>query len=349
VEGREIGHLTGGGMSANQPAAPQRPIVIQTLWRTCGTYLAFMLRERNQTALFYEPLHEDYSKFTFQQWNTFARQGAGIPRGHPRKAFHYLTDFPFVAGAGVLNHSPEFAWRPFVMAADAVAPDLQAYLQGLIEHAAAEAKTPLFKFCRGFLRQPWLAEVLAPRTIYLVRRPGGMLKSCRRFNSGAYFFSSFIRILCLNKAEPAFAPVYDHLLRLNPELERLSAQALYSENLHELTSPETMQDVVLFFWAIGLAAHCCADELVLDANEFGWSRESKARAARAIGEHTGLSASFDDAMALDPSESELLGFNERPRFAAYTREAIALLAPKADCSGLSPDLARQLDALVGKL
>ena len=325
--------------------APRRPIVIQTLWRTCGTYLAFMLRERNPMALFYEPLHEDYSKFTREEWDAFAQQGADIPRGHPRKAFHYLTDFPFVPGAGVLNHRPEFAWRPFVMQTDAVAPDLQTYLEGLVGHAEAEAKTPLFKFCRGFLRQPWLARVLAPLTIYLVRRPAGMLKSCRRLNSGAYFFSGFIRILCLNKTEPAFAPLYNRLIGLNPGLERLSADDLYSEHLHQSVSQETMQDIVLFFWALGLAMHCNTDALILEANDFC---ESKTRTARAIGEHTGLDANFHDAMALDPDESEIVAFTE-PSFANYTREAIAILAPNADYSGLQRGLAHQFEGLGGNV
>ena len=41
-----------------------RPVVLQTMWRTGGTYLAFKLRERNPLAMFYEPLHEDYSDHT---------------------------------------------------------------------------------------------------------------------------------------------------------------------------------------------------------------------------------------------------------------------------------------------
>ena len=57
-------------------SAAARPVVIQTMWRTGGTYLAFMLRERNPVALFYEPLHEDYSRFAKAEWDGFSAAAA---------------------------------------------------------------------------------------------------------------------------------------------------------------------------------------------------------------------------------------------------------------------------------
>ena len=71
---------------------PARPVVIQTMWRTGGTYLAFALRDQNPVALFYEPLHEDYSRHTKATWNSFAEMGVGAGRGHPTKSFHYIQN-----------------------------------------------------------------------------------------------------------------------------------------------------------------------------------------------------------------------------------------------------------------
>jgi hypothetical protein len=334
-------------MASTTVPSVNRPVVIQTLWRTGGTYLSFMLRERNPVALFYEPLHEDYSKHTSADWDRFDREKSGLSRGHPLKAFHYLTDYPFFPDAGVVRHRAEFAWRPFVLPAEASEPDLQAYLGGLLDHARASGRRPLFKFCRGFLRQPWLAKTLSPSSIYLARRPCGMLGSFRRLGGG-YCLSGFLRILYLNRDEPALRPIYDRVVAENAELADLPLEALAGDRLLEMVPGGLMQDIFLFFWALALSAHSTPDVLIFDAGVLGAERDVQEASARALAEHTGLNVDLSDAQKLDEGDGRTLDFTDRRYFVGCLRSATKMLCRDADSSRLHGELALQHAILHGE-
>jgi hypothetical protein len=270
-----------------------RPIVIQTMWRTGGTYLAFALRDQNPVALFYEPLHEDYSRHTQADWDGFAALGSGAARGHPAKSFHYLTDFPFLPGAGVAGHRPEFAYRDFRLTRDDEAPALAAYLRGLVEDAGSRGRRPLFKFCRGFLRQPWLEAALDPVTIYLARHPAGMLASYDRTGPG-YFYSGYVRILKENQGDPVLAPIYEAIARLHPEYGQVDAVAA-GDYLAGYVTAETRRDLFLLFWALALACHAAPHILTLDVHALGADAGSRAASEAALRSHTGLAVDLADA------------------------------------------------------
>lgn len=324
-------------------SAPTRPVVIQTMWRTGGTYLAFALRDQNPVALFYEPLHEDYSRRTKADWDGFAAAGAGASRGHPAKSFHYLTDFPFVPGGGVRGHRGEFAFERFLLGREDSAPELAAYLSGLIEDAAARGRRALFKFCRGFLRQPWLEAALDPVTIYLARHPAGMMASYERI--GAYFHSAYLRILKENRGEPVFAPVYEEIARRHPDYAQADA-ATAGDYLAGTVAPETRRDLFLFFWALALARHAAPHILMLDANALGADAVSRAASEEALRNHTGLAVDLADAAPLDPDEPPLLGFQRPEAFGPWLRRAVAARAPGFDAGGVPTLLRRQFEALL---
>ena len=124
------------------------PVLIQTMWRTGGTYRAFLLRETNHVSPFYEPLHEDFSRHPRSSWERWASNGMQRELGHPDAAFHYLTDFPADAEGMVPCHQETFAWQPFILAPDEPAPALAAYPTELVR---AAPRRPLFKFCRARL------------------------------------------------------------------------------------------------------------------------------------------------------------------------------------------------------
>ncbi|MDE3176445.1 MAG: hypothetical protein KGM15_10130, partial [Pseudomonadota bacterium] len=252
-------------------SAALRPVVLQTMWRTGGTYLAFMLRERNPLALFYEPLHEDYSRHTQADWDRFAAAGDAATRGHPAKSFHYLTDYPFLPGAGVVGHEPRFAFQRFALGRDDEAPELAAYLNGLVDHARRLGRRPLFKFCRGFLRQRWLEARLDPVTVYLARRPGGMLASYARI--GPYFLAGYLRIVAENRNAPLFAPIHQRLATAHPDYGAAD-EALRASDRYAATVPAPVRrDVFLFFWALALAANARPDILLLDAAALGGDQQ----------------------------------------------------------------------------
>jgi hypothetical protein len=313
------------------------------MWRTGGTYLAFACREQASVALFYEPLHEDYSKYARSQWDGFAAQGAEVARGHPTKGFHYLTDFPFLPGAGVVGHSPDFAYRRFRLGRDDQAPELAAYLTGLAESAARRGLRPLFKFCRAFLRQPWLERALDPVTIHLARRPSGMRASYARI--GPYFYSGYLRILSENRDEPVLAPLYEYAASRHPDFARADA-ATAGDALAATAAPETLEDVFLFFWALALAAHAAPHILTLDAEALGADARSRAESAEALRRHTGLDIDLGEARPLDVGEPGRMDFRRPEVFRPLARAAVAALAPDLDLRGLPRALREQGEALI---
>jgi hypothetical protein len=325
------------------PAAALRPVVIQTMWRTGGTYLAFALREQNPVALFYEPLHEDYSKFTQAQWDGFAAIGDAASRGHPIKRFHYLTDFPFLPGAGVVGHSSDFAYRRFRLGRDDEAPALGDYLSGLVASAAAQGRRPLFKFCRAFLRHSWLERRLDPITVFLARRPAGMRASYAR--TGPYFDSGYLRMLSQNRNDPALAPLFAHVADLHPEFSRADPDAA-GDSLAGAVAAETREDVFLFFWALALVAHAAPHILTLEAEALGADVRSRLASAEALRSHTGLVVNLDEARPLDRAEWGEARFRRPDVMAPLTRAAAAVVAPARDLRGLPPALVAQAQALL---
>jgi hypothetical protein len=323
-------------------SAAERPVVIQTMWRTGGTYLAFALRERNPLAMFYEPLHEDYSDHTQAQFDGYHEAGAEVIRRHPTKSFHYMTDYPFLPGGGVAGHRRDFAYRRFVLRRGDKDPDLRAYLQGLTASAAA-GRRPLFKFCRAFLRQPWLEATLDPVTIYLARRPSGMQASFRSLGLGGYFYSGFLRVLHCNREDPVLAPVYDFVAGRHPDFARADEALLWREQLFLTVSPETYGDVFLFFWAVALAAHAAPTILTLDVAALAQSRE---RSAEALARHTGLVVDLSDAAALDFGDTTALRFERPAEFGRFLAAALPDVAPRLDPGALPQALRRQLDLLL---
>jgi hypothetical protein len=318
-----------------------RPVVIQTMWRTGGTYLAFALRDQNAVALFYEPLHEDYSRYAKADWDGFAAAGAGASRGHPTKSFHYLTDFPFLANAGVAGHRPDFAFERFVLDSDDEHPQLAAYLNGLMRHAEVSGRQPLFKFCRGFLRQKWLARLLHPTTVFLARSPQGMLASYAKLGAGAYFHSGYLRIVRENRRHRLFAPIHDYLTWAHPDYASASEALVASDALASTASPETRHDVFLFFWALAMAAHADASYLMLDAGALGSDPRSSAEALR---RHAGLHVDLHEAVALDPGEPGLARFRQPEVFGRWLSET--LCDSHLDTSVFPSRLRVQFDALV---
>ena len=313
------------------------------MWRTGGTYLAFSLRERNPVALFYEPLHEDFSKFTREEWDRFSEPVVAVDRRHPVKSFRYLTDYPFLPGAGVVGHRERFAFRRFVLGARCEAPELAAYLDGLARFAVETGRRPLFKFCRGFLRQAWIKARLNPVTVYLARKPQGMRASYARFGAGVYFYSAYLRILSLNRAEPIFAPVHDFVAASHPDYAGAEEALLGSVALAGTVSPETNDDVFLFFWALALAAHADPDALTLDVGALGADARSRGETAEALARHTGLSVDLSDARALDAGETEISRFR-RPEFGYWLRGALG--GAPLDTRRFPPAIMRQFETLL---
>ena len=324
---------------------PARPVVIQTMWRTGGTYLPFALREQNPVALFYEPLHEDYSRFTQAEWDGFAASGAEVARGHPTKSFHYLTDYPFLPGAGVVGHRPEFAFRDFVLDERRRIAGARAYLAGLVDHAARSAGGRCSSSAGVFCASGGSRARFIPSPSIWREAPPGWRASYAKIGDGAYFYSGFLRALSRNRTAALLADAYARVAQIHPDFAAADEALLESAALAGVVAPETREDLFLFFWALALAAHADPSVLILDAAALGADTQSREQSATALRRHTGLAVDLGDAVALDQPSPEPMRFRRPDVFAPLLREALRGLP--VDDRGLPPATARQLAALAG--
>lgn len=134
---------------------PPKTVFLHTGWRSAGTWVWSCFRDLRRARAYYEPLHEvltwkaePLSKIRTGSWES----------GHPALAAPYFREFlPLIRPeGGVEGYSPSFELDRFDLDPGHEAPELKAYLQGLIQAAKAEGRAAVFKFCRSMGRLPWM-------------------------------------------------------------------------------------------------------------------------------------------------------------------------------------------------
>lgn len=191
-------------------------LVLQTLWRSGGTWIWGGYRSNRSCRAYYEPLHESLARFSDAELRQ-ACAGATAQLRHPNFETHYFSEYPVEKQGGVFLFPLRSALENFIQDETESDSETQLYLERLIGYAAARGQVPVFKFCRATLRAGWLRQVL-PRSafIYLNRNPEDLHRSY--WSQGAatnYFTVQYAAALLLHRQNPLMKPVADYLLGVN--------------------------------------------------------------------------------------------------------------------------------------
>ena len=151
-------------------------IVIATgRFRSGSTLLWNLFRNVPGCTSYYEPFNE-------RRWFNSETRGDRVDATH-RKVNDYWREFN---GLGELDELYDDAWneREFYMAADAWAPQMQEYIERLVEHADGR---PVLQFNRVDFRLPWLRRTFPnARIVHIYRHPRdqwcSVLQSPERFS-----------------------------------------------------------------------------------------------------------------------------------------------------------------------
>ena len=192
-------------------------------WRSCGTWMWERLRENDSVRGFYEPLHEDLSALRARDVGLLRPDSWKSGHGKGAPYFAEFTPLLRAGGRGVRGHERRFAFERFFLREDEDDRGLEAYLRGLMGHAAAEGRLPVLKFCRSLGRVRWL-EARFPDVAHAVvlRDPAAQWRSARRQmeqNKNRYFVLAPFIILARNTEHPLLAAAMDRLaVKLPPRL-----------------------------------------------------------------------------------------------------------------------------------
>jgi hypothetical protein len=277
---------------------PLRPIFLHGLWRSGSTYVWSRFRATDGVVCYYEPLHDGLARLTRDRIHRDTPEAVQTNH-HPALAQPYFTEFaPLVEGRGVRNYQRRFAYTHFAPATDEDDPALQAYVQGLIDHAWSQGRAPVFGFNRTGLRIAWLRARFEACNIHIDRDPIDVFSSyLGQLQAGNYYyFVKWMQIIAGNADHPLFASA----LPLFRQPSR--AEALYVNPKHfyrrviDEASLETLYSITFLAWAV-CAVHALEhSDLVIDTAMTDRSGYGEAVAAE-VRQHCGLSVDFADMQA----------------------------------------------------
>ncbi len=320
-------------------------VCLQTMWRSCGTYVFNKLRKETVFHAYFEPCSEWLLGTTPEAINAaFDRQVRMDLRHDGRQSF---AEFPFSASGGVEGFNRRFPFDDFYLPRDAHDRELEEYLRRLVAHAEAAHRIPAFKCCRFGLRAQWMNRVLALATIYVVRDPDAMFRSYWSFGGKrSYFLLASLLVLTKNQHLPPFQELASDL-----SLPRISATTVYEELVasYELAltlEPQDFRDIVLLLWVTTTVHNWRAADVILDVDLLAADSAYRSDAADRVAALVGRPIAFADAqqrqMPVAPGEVV------SARGAACAANAVRLIEPEWTPSllQLSPQSERALDCAI---
>jgi hypothetical protein len=192
------------------PIAPatQRPLFIQGIFRTGGTYLWSKFRKLPGYRAYYEPLNEVLAKAE-EDARTTVNDFVGMAR-HPRADF-YFAEFPFRIGGGVEYFQESFSLESYALAENASDEPLRRYFTHLLTYSLAHQQVPVFKFDRASLRAGWLTANFSPLNLLVLRNPRDVWESFRSFGDDDPFKTILCMTLGRNRHHPLLGDLANRL------------------------------------------------------------------------------------------------------------------------------------------
>ena len=281
---------------------PHRPVFLHGLWRSGSTYVWSRFRAAPRTVCYYEPLHDGLRRLTRERIRRDTPESIRSNH-HPELSQPYFAEFaPLAPGRGVRGYRKRFAYSRFAPAVERDDPALQAYVQGLIDHARAQEGSAVLGFNRTGLRVGWLARRFDACNIHVDRDPIDVFASyLGQLQSGNYYyFTKWMQIIAGNPDYPPFAAAQPLFRHPGPLQAMLVSPKKYYREVIDGASLDTLYLITFLAWAV-CALHALEhSDLVIDialSERPGYSRDL----AETILARTGLAVSFEEMHAPSPA------------------------------------------------
>jgi hypothetical protein len=274
-------------------------VFLHGLWRSGSTYVWSRFRAASDTLCYYEPLHDGLRRLTRERIRRDTPESIQSNR-HPALSQPYFAEFAsLAAGRGVRGYRRRFAYSRFAPAIERDDPALQAYVQGLIDHARASDRSAVLGFNRTGLRIGWLSRRFDACNIHIDRDPVDVFASyLAQLQSGNYYyFTKWMQIIAGNPDYPLFAAARSMFRRPGAIEAMLTSPKAYYRDVIDSASLDTLYSITFLAWAV-CALHALEhSDLVIDIALSDRSGYGEGLGAT-VQERTGLTVSFDEMRAL---------------------------------------------------
>lgn len=275
-----------------------RPVFIHAMWRTGSTYIWNKFREQSGYRAYYEPLHEHLWLLRRKDFENEEIQTTNRQLRHPELKKHYFDEFPSDAEGRVPLFREEFTFDTYCLEPEEDSPDLAAYIQSLLDFAAAQNEIPVLQFNRSVFRSAWLSSRFSPISLLLHRDPFDTWKS---FGLSDYFSVGVCRIIGRHRNRPnlrAIAERWKVPYVTGTFEEQDAAYRAYFQQHGDALYPmlyAVMVESVLY--------NLPHTDLILDMNALSASGEVRSGVQSRLREF-GISVSFEDCAIPHYSSSE---------------------------------------------
>lgn len=328
------------------------PIVMQTFWRTRGTYFWSLFRANGSIRAFYEPLHESLATSTEADLQKHVKAGTASRLRHPASDDHYFKEFPFRSEGGVPYFKGRFSYDSFILDERDSDPELREYLAFLVEHADRSGQTAFFKFTRAGLRSRFVKAALGGTHIYLNRPASEIADSIRSFGPLSYFTAILVFLTNKHRDRDYFGSAANVLRHLGPydpsQLPDTFPSSLTPLHLvsHQLNREQIEFMTAAFWLAYLLEGLVCAD-VVVDSEALGCDPRQMGLTLRALAPWLDAGALHDYRSS--PCDRDLSEYAEQLKqclAADRPYSSLAAMLPAEACRALGPASLRLLDRIL---
>lgn len=275
-----------------------KSIIIQSMWRSGGTYWWGKFREFDTCYCFYEPLHEDLAFKSTEEFKKDFESGISGALRHSNIKKDYYSEYPFDENWFSEFHRNFSFYKDYYNDGNVNSDKLQDYIANLISFAQNQGRIPVIKLVRGSLRPKIFSDISATN-IYILRDFDAQFESTVFLNGLGPLF----KIIKENNSHWFFSGLYEFLNSENIQglrLDRNGKPAFESKRQVEL-----YRSVLFFFWVLSLLCNLeCADMII--NHDYVGEQKYKAKVKDQLDEHTKLLFNLDDYKVLKRSYSPFI-------------------------------------------
>jgi hypothetical protein len=303
-------------------------VLLQTMWRSCGTYIWSKLRAQAQCHAYFEACHERLiagSRALLAR--EFDRHLETVLR-HSGVNGAYFAEFPVQDGGGVPYFKKRFCFEDYLLPVDRPDPEFDRYVGFLLEHAAASGRTPVIKCCRWGLKTGWLDRRFQPSTFYVLRSPDALFRSYWSLGGPhSYFLAGCVLIAAKNRTSDLFAEIVEAAGIPDIPDSNIYQEIAQAYAATERCEVQALRDLVLLLWAVNLQHNAAAGAHVIDIELLEESDAYRRAVEQDVSAAAGVAVSFMDVHR--PLMPAAPGIVASPRGTAIARRAMNRL-PSCD-------------------